>query len=158
MKNMMIYLLIQEENTEFFTEENDENESSEISQSDNETDSKPVTHSENCTYVYTEDFQYVCAEDLVSVTDGTKENPYSVEIVEDELKLVHDAQILDTIQSINENTTTLVNSTDTVELMAIYEDIQSTLNNVYDYLNLFVGLYFVGWIFAQLNSWRRNNK
>lgn len=100
MKNMKILLKLQEENTEFFTEENDEYEVGEVSKSDNEVDSQPVTHSETCTYVYTENFDYVCAEDLVSVTDGTKENPYSVEIVEDELKTEHDAQILDTIESI----------------------------------------------------------
>lgn len=140
------------------SEDIEENESSENTESDNKTDTESVSDTPVCTYVFNENGEIVCAEDLVAIPEGSKEKPFTVTINETEESAEYNATVLNTINAIQENTQEIVDSSDTTALMAIYEDIQVTLNDVYEYLGLFIGLYVIGWMFSQLNSWRRNNK
>lgn len=144
-------------NTVFLLQEGeDQNEDTEFSEQRNQVDTEYHEDSTECTLVYDENFQVVCAEDLIATTEN--DDPVKVTIEESEEKEMYNYTVLDTIQQIKDIEEKQLMSTDTVELMEIYTDIQNTLDSIFDYLNLFIGLFFIGWIFSQLNAWRRNNK
>lgn len=144
--------------TIFLVREGDEDENIQVDSTDNQSDSidnLQNTEIDNaCTPVYTETGEYTCAEYLVIENDLTQ----TVEIEKTEEQIEYDENILSTLETIKENQETVIKSTDTTELIEIYEEINEQLQSLNSYLNIMLGLYFIAWIISTFNTWRRSNK
>ena len=106
-----------------------------------------------CTPVYTEAGEYTCAEYLVTLPDTQ-----TVEIEKTEEQLEYDETVLTTLQEMKTNQETLLQSNDETIALELYHSMDDKLNDIYNYVSIIVGLYFVGWIISTFNTWRRSNK
>lgn len=124
-------------------------------QSDNVDNIQASEEHTSCTPVYSESGEYTCAEYLIP---NQNEETQTVEIEKTEEQLEYDETLLTTLQSIEENQETIIQSQDNTVALEIYENIETKLNDIYDYVSVAVGLYFIAWILSIFNTWRRSNK
>lgn len=138
-------------------ETNDENiqEYASDNQSDNVDYIQASEEPSACTPVYTETGEYTCAEYLIS---DREEDTQTVEIEKTEEQIEYDETLLQTLQTIEENQELIIQSQDETLAIEIYENIETKLDEIYDYISVAVGLYFIAWIISIFNSWRRSNK
>lgn len=146
----MFYFYLSEEDTS--SEEIDTvYENSEYDTFDNIQNS---ANNDACTLVYTEDYQQVCAEDLIS------EDTVQVEIVESEDTKNANAEkeklLQDTLADIKTNTKTLADASDNTIALDLSESIHNELIDIHQYLDIFIGLYIIGWVLSVVASWRRS--
>ena len=137
---------------EEFTNENNEEHSSDSELSDNDN----ISNDENvnaCTPVYTEAGEYTCAEYLITLPETQ-----TVEIEKTEEQQEYDENLLTTLQEMKTNQETLLLSNDESIALELYQSMDDKLNDIYNFVSLFVGLYFIGWIISTFNTWRRSNK
>lgn len=145
----MIYFYLNEEDTS--AEVDIVYENSEFDSVDN---SQNTSDNDACTVVYTEDYQQVCAEDLIS------EDTVQVEIVENEetknANAEKDKLLQDTLADIKTNTKTLADASDNTIALDLSESIHNELIDIHQYLDIFIGLYIIGWVLSVVASWRRS--
>ena len=145
---------LNEENTEETENEgfnNENTENTELYYSDNIQNS---TDNNYCTEVYDPvTYELTCAEYLIPQEEKTEE-----EIQKEEEEIEYKEELIETIKNIKNNQEELMKADETVTAIELYESMNEKLDSIYDYLSIFIGLYFIGWIFAQMNTWRRNNK
>lgn len=146
-------------------------------ENENETteavESAPVDHTEDapyidgCTLVYTESFEYVCAEDLIKETypeiaevtaEELTDETVTVRIEENEADQEYKDQILTQLTEVKEQQGKLLQSTDSSAALEVYEDINGKLDEIYNYVSVGVVLYLVAWIVSIMNTYRRNIK
>ena len=137
---------------EEYTNENNEKHSSdsELSNNDNLSNNEDVSA---CTPVYTEAGEYTCAEYLITLPETQ-----TVEIEKTEEQIEYDENLLTTLQEMKTNQETLLLSNDESIALELYQSMDDKLNDIYNFVSLFVGLYFIGWIISTFNTWRRSNK
>lgn len=128
-----------------------------------------------CTYVYTPDGAVVCAESLVSVpapesAAGTENETESAESVEEpneetessdsELSEENDLNEITLLTDIKEAFASFMETETEYQNSKITLDNQiiDTLSSIELYVSTFFVLWFLGWVWAQLNNWRRNTK
>lgn len=139
------------EGEEFTNENNEEQSTNTELYNDNS-----VSIDENvnaCTPVYTQAGEYTCAEYLVESPETQ-----TVEIEKTEKQQEYDENVLNTLQEMKTNQETIIQSNDSNVALELYQSMDEKLNDIYNYISLFVGLYFIGWIISTFNTWRRSNK
>lgn len=155
-------------------EEYNENENGEVNETAESSESDFVDHTEDtsyidgCTLVYTEDLQYVCAEDLLiaqypaledlTTEEMTEENVMQIEVTKTEEDLEYQEQLLTSLNEISEQQEKLLQSSDASAALEVYEQINDKLGNIYEYVSIGIVLYIIAWVISVVNSYRRNIK
>lgn len=179
---MAVYIITEEteyteENTEnqneILEDQGEENEITQGSEYQPQYNIQTVENSPSCTYVFAEDGKIVCLENVLNIQPssdaaGVNEGGETAEETSassEEVKKSSDTK--SEIKTDNELLTSIntligeyIESDDTYKqnLSSDISDISLYLSDIYQHINVFLGIYLIGWIFSQTNSWRRNNK
>lgn len=154
---------------EYNVNENEEvNETAEDSEFDSVDSSEGYPYIDSCTLVYTENFEYVCAEDLLiaqypaledlTAEEMTEENIVQVELAKTEKDLEYQEQLLTSLNEISEQQEKLLQSSDASAALEVYEQINDRLDDIYEYVSIGIVLYIIAWVISVVNSYRRNIK